>query len=69
VITAKVGVLVQGLAPGLSSEALGLLNEWVMPGPAAAKVERQKGAESESELTAGVLTKLTREAERARNQT
>jgi hypothetical protein len=54
-IRAKVGALVQGLTLGWSAEALGLLNEWVMPGPAAAKVEREKGVESESELTAGCL--------------
>jgi len=68
-VTARLGSLVQGLAPGLSAEALGLVNEWLMPGPASKKALRQKGADSESEITTGVLTQLTREAERANNQT
>jgi short-subunit dehydrogenase len=69
-IAAKVGAIVQGVTPGWSSEILGVVNEFMLPraAPAKRRVERQKGSQSESELTAGVLTTLTREAEKANNQ-
>jgi hypothetical protein len=59
-ITRKPGAILTGRTPGVAAEILGLLNEWIMPAPAARKTFPQKSAERESSITEGMLTHLTR---------
>jgi NAD(P)-dependent dehydrogenase (short-subunit alcohol dehydrogenase family) len=66
-ITAKLGALVQGCAPGATAELLSLVNRF-MPQGLPGRPTRQKGADSESEATQTLATQLTREAEAANNQ-
>jgi NAD(P)-dependent dehydrogenase (short-subunit alcohol dehydrogenase family) len=66
-ITAKMGAVVQGCAPGATAELMSLIDRFMpeaLPGHAPTK----KGAESESSATENASTFLTREAEIANNQ-
>jgi NAD(P)-dependent dehydrogenase (short-subunit alcohol dehydrogenase family) len=66
-LTAKVGAVVQGCAPNVTAEVLSLVDRF-MPEALPRRVEPRKGADSESEMTDNVATRLTREAEIANNQ-
>jgi len=68
-LSARIGSIAQGLAPGLTADALGLVDKYMLPSPVPGKPELQKGSESESEVTQSALTQLTRDAETANNQT
>jgi NAD(P)-dependent dehydrogenase (short-subunit alcohol dehydrogenase family) len=67
-IPAKFAAFVQGFAPGLTADLLGLLNRSLLPSPADGDHEPRKGYECETPLTRSKLTKLTRLAEAANNQ-
>jgi NAD(P)-dependent dehydrogenase (short-subunit alcohol dehydrogenase family) len=66
-ITAKIGAIVQGCAPGATAELLSLVDR-VLPEALPRAVEMTKGSDSESEATKNPVTFLTREAEIANNQ-
>ena len=68
-LSARIASIAQGLAPGLTADALGLVDKYMLPSPVPGKPELQKGSESESEVTQSALTQLTRDAETANNQT
>jgi NAD(P)-dependent dehydrogenase (short-subunit alcohol dehydrogenase family) len=67
-VTAQIGAIVQGCAPGATAELLSLVNR-MMPDALPRANTPKSGAQSESESTAGRITLLTREAEIANNQT
>jgi short-subunit dehydrogenase len=66
-IPAKLAVLAHGVAPGLTSDLLGLTNR-IMPGTGASQKERFTGSESETTITRSPLTALGRQAAREYNQ-
>lgn len=66
-VTAKIGAIVQGCAPGVTAELMALIDR-IMPDALPRTVEAKKGLESESETTESPITLLTREAEIANNQ-
>ena len=66
-ITAKIGAIVQGCAPGATAELMALIDR-IMPDALPGAAETKKGSESESETTESSATLLTREAEIANNQ-
>jgi NAD(P)-dependent dehydrogenase (short-subunit alcohol dehydrogenase family) len=66
-ITAKIGAIVQGCAPGATAELMALIDRF-MPDALPGAAETKKGFESESEATENPVTLLTREAEIANNQ-
>ncbi|MBV9886753.1 MAG: SDR family oxidoreductase [Acidobacteria bacterium] len=66
-ISAKLGAMVQGCAPGATAELLSLVDQ-MLPDALPRMAETKKGSESESEATANPVTLLTREAEIANNQ-
>jgi NAD(P)-dependent dehydrogenase (short-subunit alcohol dehydrogenase family) len=66
-ITAKIGAIVQGCAPGTTAELMALVDR-IMPDALPRASETKKGFESESEATKNPVTLLTREAEIANNQ-
>ena len=66
-IPAKLAAIVQGIAPGVTADLLGVVNR-ALPSPSDCNGERRKGYESETSLTGSFLTKLTRLAEASNNQ-
>jgi len=66
-LTAKIGAIVQGCAPGVTAELMALVDR-MMPDALPRAAETKKGFESESEKTENPVTLLTREAEIANNQ-
>jgi NAD(P)-dependent dehydrogenase (short-subunit alcohol dehydrogenase family) len=66
-ITAKLGAMVQGCAPGATAELLTLVERF-MPEALPKAGEPKTGADSESQATEGPVTMLTREAEISNNQ-
>lgn len=66
-ITAKIGAIVQGCAPGATAELMALIDR-IMPEALPRRTAAQKGSESESKATESPVTLLTREAEIANNQ-
>jgi short-subunit dehydrogenase len=66
-LVAQVAALAHGVAPGLVTDVLGLVNGY-LPSAEGAGIERFTGAESESLLTRSPLTALTRLAETRNNQ-
>lgn len=67
-VSAKIGALAQGVAPGLTTDILGLVDRYVMPRPVTHTTAPEKGSENESTITESPLTRLTRKAEIANNQ-
>jgi NAD(P)-dependent dehydrogenase (short-subunit alcohol dehydrogenase family) len=67
-ITAKVGAVAQGIAPGLVTDVLGLVDKYLMPEAVPGQPDPQKGSASESEASENTLTQLSREAEIQNNQ-
>ena len=65
--TARIGAIAQGCAPGFMAEMLSVVDR-LMPDALPGRPQRQKGEESESNLTINVATKLTRAAEVDNNQ-
>jgi hypothetical protein len=63
---AKFGAKLQGLAPGITAEALTVINR-LLPDPGTGKAIK-KGSDSESRGTQNPMTVLTRRAEIANNQ-
>jgi NAD(P)-dependent dehydrogenase (short-subunit alcohol dehydrogenase family) len=66
-IPARVAAVVNALAPGLTTDALSLINR-LLPGPGAKPDARRKGAESQSWLSPSWLTHLGDRAARKHNQ-
>jgi short-subunit dehydrogenase len=66
-LPAKLAVLAHGIAPGITSELLGLSNR-LMPGTGASQKELFTGRESETTITRSPLTALGRRAAREYNQ-
>jgi NAD(P)-dependent dehydrogenase (short-subunit alcohol dehydrogenase family) len=66
-ITAKIGAVVQGCAPGATAGLMALIDRF-MPDALPGSPETKKGFENESEATENPVTLLTREAEIANNQ-
>jgi NAD(P)-dependent dehydrogenase (short-subunit alcohol dehydrogenase family) len=66
-LPAKLAVLAHGIAPGITSDVLGLSNR-VMPGTGASQKELFTGRESETAVTRSPLTALGRRAAREYNQ-
>ena len=64
---AKLALLVHGVAPGLTSDLLGMINR-VLPRPGGDPRVRRRGAESQTAITRSFLTKLGQEAARDLNQ-
>jgi short-subunit dehydrogenase len=65
---ARTGARLQGLAPGLMSELLGL-GARLLPRPSSPEdFQRRSGAESESPLTPSFVTRLTERAELENNE-
>jgi NAD(P)-dependent dehydrogenase (short-subunit alcohol dehydrogenase family) len=66
-LPARFATVLNAVAPGLSSDALSLVNR-VLPGPGGAPSGRRKGAESQSWLSPSWLTRLGDRAARKYNQ-
>jgi hypothetical protein len=66
-LTAKLGAIAQGCAPGMTAELMSLVDR-LTPEALPGRTSTQKGADSESSATDNVSTFLTREAEIANNQ-
>jgi len=66
-LPAKLAVIVQGIAPGLTSELLGVVNT-LLPAPGNTGQEAVQGKDSESTLSQNVLTTPTDKAAEANNQ-
>jgi short-subunit dehydrogenase len=66
-ITAKIGAIVQGCAPGATAELLSLVDR-MMPEALPRAAEMEQGSDRESEATKNPVTFLSREAEIANNQ-
>jgi NAD(P)-dependent dehydrogenase (short-subunit alcohol dehydrogenase family) len=66
-IPARVAAVVNAVAPGLTADALSLVNR-VLPGPGRNPTGRYKGAESQSWLSPSWLTRLGDRAARKYNQ-
>ncbi|MFN2449349.1 MAG: SDR family NAD(P)-dependent oxidoreductase [Candidatus Baltobacteraceae bacterium] len=66
-VPAKAGVLLHGLAPGLTANMLALAAR-LLPGRGGIQTRAAKGFQSESPLTRSILTALGRKAERDYNQ-
>jgi NAD(P)-dependent dehydrogenase (short-subunit alcohol dehydrogenase family) len=66
-IPARVAAVVNAMAPGLTADALSLVN-WVLPGPGRRPTKRYKGAESQSWLSPSWLSRLGDRAARKYNQ-
>jgi len=64
---AKFGALLHGIAPGLMTDILGLVNR-VLPGEGGIGKKRAKGYESESRLSMSDLTARTQQAARQNNE-
>jgi short-subunit dehydrogenase len=64
---AKLAVLAHGIAPGLTSDLLGLVNR-LLPEPGGDPAVRRTGAESETAVTKSFLTNLGKQAARDLNQ-
>lgn len=67
-LAAQLGAVVHGIAPGVTADVFGLVDEYLMPSPKKARTEVSKGSENESEATESELTRLTQKAEIANNQ-
>jgi short-subunit dehydrogenase len=67
-LAAQLGSVAHGIAPGVTADAFGLIDEYLMPAAKKGRVEPTKGAENESNATENELTRLTQEAEAANNQ-
>jgi NAD(P)-dependent dehydrogenase (short-subunit alcohol dehydrogenase family) len=66
-ITAKIGAVVQGCAPGATAELLSVINRY-MPESLPGLPPPQKGWQSQSPISESFLTKLTKDAEIANNE-
>lgn len=66
-VTAKIGAVVQGCAPGATAELMTLV-ERLMPEALSHSTETKKGADSESESSEHPVTALTQKAEIENNQ-
>ncbi len=67
-LPAKVGAALQGAAPNLIAELMGVVNE-TLPAPGGIGERRALGKDSESGLTQSVLTTLTDQAAERNNET
>jgi NAD(P)-dependent dehydrogenase (short-subunit alcohol dehydrogenase family) len=66
-IPARIAAVVNAVAPGLTSDALGLVDR-MLPGPGHRPTGRHKGAESQSWLSPSWLSRLGDQAARKYNQ-
>ncbi|CCH53954.1 short-chain dehydrogenase/reductase SDR [Fibrisoma limi BUZ 3] len=66
-LPAKLMTAVQGIAPGLTSELLSVVNN-LLPDPGSSGQERVQGKDSESKLSDNFLTATTDKAAEANNQ-
>ncbi|WP_097132187.1 SDR family NAD(P)-dependent oxidoreductase [Spirosoma fluviale] len=66
-LSAKVGAALQGVAPNLMAEAMGIVNDW-LPAPGGISEKRAFGKDSESKLSESVLTTLTDQAAERNNE-
>ncbi|MBF9254163.1 SDR family oxidoreductase [Pontibacter sp. 172403-2] len=66
-LPAKFGVLLHGVAPGLTADIMGLVNR-MLPGEGGIGKSRAKGYESESRLSMSGLTARTQQAARKNNE-
>lgn len=67
-LSARIGAIAQGLAPGMTADVLGWVDKYLMPASVPGMPEPQKGSQCESKMTATPLTQLTRDAEAMNNQ-
>jgi short-subunit dehydrogenase len=66
-LPAVIAAKLHGVAPGLTSDVLGLVNR-MLPGPGGIGEERRRGAESETPVTESPLMALSHQAARANNE-
>jgi NAD(P)-dependent dehydrogenase (short-subunit alcohol dehydrogenase family) len=66
-LPARFAAVVNALAPGLTADALGLVDR-LLPGPGGGSAERHKGAESQSWMSPSWLSRLGDRAARKYNQ-
>jgi short-subunit dehydrogenase len=66
-VQAKLGAAFHGLFPGLTADALGLVNRF-LPGPGESGTERVQGKDSESALSPSLLTILNEKAAMNNNE-
>ena len=66
-LPAKVGSVLHGIAPGITSEFAALINR-ILPNPPVAASQLRRGSESESWLTKSFLLAMNRKAEQQFNQ-
>lgn len=67
-LPAKIGAVLQGIAPNLISELMAVVNE-TLPAPGGIGEQRTLGKDSESSLSESVLTTLTDKAAERNNET
>ena len=67
-IQAKLAAKLYSLFPGVSAQAAGLLNEYVLPAPGGVGAVKIPGRQSESPVTRSWVTGLSRQAAEANNQ-
>src|SRR5262249_33828799 len=66
-LPAKLAATIQGVFPGLTADALALINR-VLPAPGGIGTQRAQGSESESSLAPSMLTTLGDYAARRNNE-
>lgn len=66
-LTAKIATLVHGLAPGLTTDLMAVINQ-LLPGPGGIGSKRARGKESHSTLSPSVLTTLNIQAAARNNE-
>ncbi|WP_080060048.1 SDR family NAD(P)-dependent oxidoreductase [Spirosoma aerolatum] len=66
-LPAKIGASIQGLAPNLLAEVMGVVSR-LLPNPAGIEKERTKGKHSETVLSESFLTTLTDKAAQRNNE-
>ena len=69
-IAGQIGALASGVLPGLTADALALVNQFLpgADGPQSVGTETRTGGESETPVTQSVLTTLTQKAAQANNE-
>ena len=67
-VQAKFAAKLYSLFPGLSAQAAGLLNEYVLPAPGGVGAVKIPGSQSESPVTRSWVTGLSRQAAEVNNQ-
>lgn len=67
-LPAKIGVAIHGVFPGLTADALSIVNQYALPAAGGVGEQRIRGSESESAASENFLTALTDQAAQDNNE-